>query len=68
MDVRILAITALLAVDESYALDALKQIANSDCGLATVTAAMTIQEWHAGNIGNIKDYWLSAVTCSYRVF
>jgi len=51
--VQISALAMLLAVDETFALDALKKIAASERGLHSFTAAMTIQEWNAGSI---KDY------------
>ena len=53
LDVQISALAMLLAVDEIYAIDALREIAASERGLPSFTAAMTIQEWNAGSI---KDY------------
>jgi len=53
LDVQISALAMLLAVDEIYAIDALRVIAASERGLPSFTAAMTIQEW---NDGNIRDY------------
>lgn len=53
LDVQISALAMLLAVDEAYAMSGLKEIAASERGLPSLTAAMTIQEWNAGNI---KEY------------
>jgi hypothetical protein len=44
LDVKLVAVAALLAVDEHYAIDALQQIAHSNSGLASFTAEMTIRE------------------------
>lgn len=50
LDVRILALALLLAVDEAYAIRGLNEIAASDGGFPSLTAEMTIKEWEAGNI------------------
>lgn len=53
-EVRLMACAALLAVDEEFAVDALRRIAASATGFASFTAALTISEWQEGNL---KDYW-----------
>lgn len=51
LDVRIEAAAALLAVDESYAIELLEAIA-SDPGLHGFTASMTLMEWKKGSLRN----------------
>jgi hypothetical protein len=47
---RISACADLLAVDESFALDELHKIEESERGRASVEAKYTIKEWRAGKL------------------
>lgn len=54
VEVKTLAAASLLAVDESYAIALLEEIAASDVGLQSLTAEMTLREWRKGSI---REYW-----------
>jgi hypothetical protein len=53
-DVQIMAAAALLALNEPFATELLERIRDSNRGIPSLTAEMTLQEW---NNGSIRDYW-----------
>jgi hypothetical protein len=53
-DVAIIACAALLAVDETFAIERLKSLAQTAPGFASSDASLLIREWQAGNL---SEYW-----------
>ncbi|HUI81626.1 MAG TPA: hypothetical protein VLY24_27060 [Bryobacteraceae bacterium] len=54
LGVQLMAATALLAVDEAFATKLLERIRDTDPGLISFDAKMTLPEWRKGSI---REYW-----------
>jgi hypothetical protein len=54
LNVQILSAAALLALDEPFATEILERIRDSNVGIPSFDAMMTLQEWRKGSI---REYW-----------